>query len=91
MLKFVLITSIAGAAMTGLSIGLIAVLASMTPEAKAENVQPDTAAAAPACALQGWPYYEPRCQLDLRAGSGETRIVRVIAFREAASDLPSKR
>ena len=80
MLKFILITSIAGAAITGLSIGLIAVLASMAPEAKAENLQPDIVAA-PACLLQGWPYYGPHCQFDQRAGGGETRIVRVIAPR----------
>jgi hypothetical protein len=81
MLKFILINSIAALIIAALSLALVVLLGSMTPEAKAESVQPDTAAAAPACALQGWPYYEPRCQLDLRAGSGETRTVRVIAPR----------
>jgi len=81
MLKFILINSIAALIIAALSLALVVLLGTMTPEAKADGVQPDTAAAAPACALQGWPYYEARCQLDLRAGSGETRIVRVIAPR----------
>jgi|tagenome__1003787_1003787.scaffolds.fasta_scaffold19608346_1 hypothetical protein len=80
MLKFILITSIAGASITGLSLSLIVVLASMAPEAKAENLQPDIIAAS-ACVLQGWPHYQQRCQFDLRAGSDETRSVRVIALR----------
>jgi hypothetical protein len=80
MLKFILVSSIAAATIAALSLGLVAVLASMAPEAKAENLQPDIVAA-PTCVLQGWPHYQQRCQFDLRAGSGETRIVRVIALR----------
>lgn len=81
MLKFILINSIAALLIAALSLALVVLLGSTSPEAKAEMLQPETAAAAPACELQGWPYYQPRCQLDLRAGNSETRIVRVIAPR----------
>jgi hypothetical protein len=81
MLKFILINSIAALIIAALSLALVVLIGSMTPEAKAENVLPDTAAAAPACVLQGWPYYEPRCQIDPRPGSAATRPVRVIALR----------
>ena len=80
MLKFILINSIAALVIAAVCLALVVLMGSMTPEAKADNAQPDTAAA-PACVMQGWPYYEPRCQIDPRAGSGQTRTVRVIAPR----------
>jgi hypothetical protein len=69
-----------------LAAGLIAILDSVFPAAKAEVVsplppQPDLAAKATACLLQGWPHYEPRCQFDLRTSDGQIRSVRVIALR----------
>jgi hypothetical protein len=33
------------------------------------------------CSLTSWPNYEPSCQFDLRAPSGDIRTVRVIALR----------
>src|SRR3954452_12538435 len=71
MLKFVILNSIAAAIILALSLSLIVVLASMAPEAKAEILQADIVAAPP-CLLQGWPYYEPRCQFNA-AGSAATR------------------
>ena len=77
MLKSIVINSLAVATIAVLSLALMGVLASMVPEANAQASQPETAAA-PACSLQGWPYYESRCQFDRRAGTGETRSVRII-------------
>jgi hypothetical protein len=86
MFKFIAINSIAAIIIVALSLALVIVLASMAPEAKAEILpapllQPDAVATAPACLLQGWPHYEPRCYFDLRTGSAEPRLVRVIAIR----------
>lgn len=80
MLKSIVINSVAVATIAVLSLALMVVLASMVPEANAEASQPESAAA-PACSLQGWPYYESRCQFDRRADSVEPRIVRVIDRR----------
>jgi hypothetical protein len=84
MLKFIVINAIAAVIIAALSLGLVIVLASMVPEAKAEALptpllQLDIATAS-ACLLQDWPHYAARCNFDLRTG-GETRSVRVIALR----------
>jgi hypothetical protein len=86
MVKFIVVNSIAAVVIIALSLGLVFLLASMVPEAKAEILQApllqsDVVEAKPACLLQGWPNYAPHCQFVLRAGSGETRIVRIIALR----------
>ena len=33
------------------------------------------------CTLTSWPNYDPSCQFDLRAPSGDIRTVRIIALR----------
>jgi hypothetical protein len=33
------------------------------------------------CSLTGWPNYEPACLFNLRASSGNSRTVRIIALR----------
>lgn len=86
MFKFIVINSIAAMIIVALSLCLVIVLASMAPEAKAEILQTpllqsDIVPTAPACTLQGWPHYEPRCQFDLRADNAQARTVRVIALR----------
>ncbi len=34
-----------------------------------------------ACSLHGWPYFEPKCQFDVRESAGEARTIRIIALR----------
>jgi hypothetical protein len=86
MFKFIVINSIAASIIVALSLGLVILLASMAPEAKAEVLpapllQGDIAIKLPACALQGWPHYQPHCQFDLRIANTEPRNVRIIALR----------
>ena len=78
--------SIAAVIAAALAASFAVVLTSGVPEAKAETLQApllqfDVVTTAPACLLQGWPNYAPRCQFDLRTDTMEPRIVRVIALR----------
>jgi len=78
--------SIAAVTAAALAASFAVVLTSVVPEAKAETLQVplqqfDVVTTTPACLLQGWPNYAPRCQFDLRTGNTESRIVRVIALR----------
>ena len=79
--------SIAAVIAAALAASFAVVLTSVVPEAKAATLQApllqfdDVVKTAPACLLQGWPNYAPRCQFDLRTGNTESRIVRVIALR----------
>jgi hypothetical protein len=86
MFKFIVINSIAASIIVALSLGLVILLASMAPEAKAEVLpvpllQADVAIKVPACALQGWPHYQAHCRFDLRIANTEPRTVRIIALR----------
>jgi hypothetical protein len=86
MFKFILINSIAVSIIVVLSLCLVILLASMAPEAKAQVLpipllQGDMPLKVPACALQGWPHYQPHCQFDLRIANAEPRTVRIIALR----------
>jgi hypothetical protein len=86
MSKFIFINSIIAASIiVALSLGLV-VLVSMAADATAEVLpapilQGDIAIKVPACALQGWPHYQPHCQFDLRIADTESRTVRIIALR----------
>ena len=78
--------SIAAVIAAALAASCAVVLTTVVPAAKAETLQAshlqvDVVTTAPACSLQGWPNYAPRCQFDLRTGTTEPRIVRVIALR----------
>jgi hypothetical protein len=78
--------SIAAVIAAALAASCAVVLTSAVPEAKAATLQAplqqfDVVTTAPACLLQGWPNYAPRCQFDLRTGNTESRIVRVIGLR----------
>ena len=79
--------SIAAIIAAALAASFAVVLTSVMPEAKAETLQAphlqvDVVTTAPAaCSLQGWPNYAPHCRFDLRTGTTEPRIVRVIALR----------
>ena len=78
--------SIAAVIAAALAASFAVVLTTVVPAAKAETLQAphlqvDVVTTAPACSLQGWPNYAPRCQFDLRTGTTEPRIVRVIALR----------
>ena len=75
--------SIAAVVAAALVASFAVVLTSGVPEAGAETLQapllqPAAIEKEPACALQGWPYYERNC---LRTGDTEPRIVRVVALR----------
>jgi len=81
-----IVNSIGAITIVALSLGLVVVLSSMVPEAKAEILpapllQSDGVSPETICSLQGWPHYAPHCQFDLRTGNEVTRIVRVIAVR----------
>ncbi len=80
MTKFVALNSIAVAVISAFSLGLVIVLASIIPEARAEIRVIASEPAVPACLLQGWPHYDPRCHFDRRAVTGEPRLVRVVAY-----------
>ncbi len=78
--------SIAAVIAASVAASFAVVLTSVAPEAKTETLQApllqfDVVTTAPACLLQDWPNYAPRCQFDLRTGNTESRIVRVIALR----------
>jgi hypothetical protein len=86
--------AITAVATAGLMAGLVALLTSVVPEAKAEaqvtdalhqpHAKSDRLPVPPkgaACSSRGWPYYEQSCQFDLRKPSGEARTVRFIALR----------
>lgn len=86
MSKFITVNSITAVIAAALAAGLAVDWTPIVPQAKAEVVpsallQPASVAPPPACLLQGWPHYDPRCQFDLRAGGGETRVVRIITLR----------
>ena len=86
MFNFITVNSITAVVASALVAGLVVDWTPIVPQAKAEVVQsallqPADVAPQPACLLQGWPHYDPRCQFDLRAGGGETRVVRIIALR----------
>lgn len=49
------------------------------PLAKADHVRVPLKGAA--CSLHGWPYFEPKCQFDVREPAGVARTIRVIALR----------
>jgi len=94
--KFITANAITAIVAASLVAGLAVSLTAIVPEAKAQILQapllqPDRVAKAPACSLQGWPHYEPACQFDLRASSGETRTVRVIALALSGGGDPAKR
>jgi hypothetical protein len=75
-------------AASALVAGLVGLLISAVPEAKADA--PAAAAfakadrlplAAKVCSLTGWPHYEANCYFDRRTPSPEVRTVRMIALR----------
>ncbi len=95
MFKSIVAKSITAVATAGLAAGVVVVLTSGVPEAKADtlvllapqhqsNAKSDRIPAllkGAACSSRGWPHYEPRCQFDLRRPANEARTVRVIALR----------
>jgi hypothetical protein len=94
MLKSIAAKSIMVIASASLVAGLAVFLASFVPEAHAA-VQGDAPVAQPhakgdrlpnlakgaECSSRGWPYYEQRCQFDLRRSADETPVVRMIVLR----------
>jgi hypothetical protein len=75
--------SVAAAALIA---GLAVLLMPATPKAEvvpllAQTDRLPVLAKQSPCSLTGWPHYEPSCQFDLRAPSGDIRTVRIIALR----------
>ncbi len=93
MFKSILANSITAVATAAISAGVVIVLTSTVPQAKAEaSVVPapqqhaksdriPTLLKGAACSSRGWPHYEPLCQSDQRQPANEARTVRVIALR----------
>jgi hypothetical protein len=94
MFKSIIAIAITAIATAGLMAGLVTLLTSVVPEAKAEtqvmdalhqpHAKSDRLPVLPkgaACSSRGWPYYERSCQFDLRKPPDEARTVRVIALR----------
>lgn len=48
------------------------------PLAKGDRLQPLVVSSE--CSSRAWPFYEPRCQFDLRSPAHQARSVRIIAL-----------
>jgi hypothetical protein len=94
MFKSITASSIIAIVAAALVAGLMIVLTSVVPEAKAESQgkgaphQSHTKrdrlpalAKGYACSQSGWPHYEQICQFDLRRSASEAWTVRIIALR----------
>jgi len=94
MSKSITTSSVVAIVAAALVAGLMIVLTSVVPEAKAESQVKGTLhqshgkrdrLPAPvkgsACSQSGWPNYEQICQFDLRRSANEARTVRIIALR----------
>jgi hypothetical protein len=82
MFKSVIAKSLTAVTAAALAAGLLVVLTSVAPEAKAEapvTAELPALLKGAACSPRGWPHYEQGCQFDLRGP--EVRSVRVIAIR----------
>lgn len=80
---FSITSSTATVAAAALVAGLAVFVMPAAPIALAQPVASHLAKVARAvpCILTNWPNYAPRCEFDLRAPSGDTRTVRIIALR----------
>ena len=87
--NFSITNSTVSVAAAALVAGMAVFLMPAAPQAQAQAVSlfatPDRLspilAKETACSLTSWPNYASNCQFDLRASSGETRAVRIIALR----------
>jgi hypothetical protein len=94
MFKSIAAQSITAIAAAALAAGLVVLLTSVVPEARAESQVKDAVdqphakgdhltvlVKGTACSSRGWPHYEQSCQFDKRRPANEARTVRIIALR----------